>query len=510
MKTKIILLFTALLVLSCKNENEKKPISEAHVEESVDSVQLAINNNADEFLKNSSVSSISIGVFKNGKEYVSHFGEIDSEKENTPTDSTYYEIASITKTFTGTLVAQAVLDGKLTLDDDIRKYLDGDFKNLEYKGNAILIRHILTHTSGLPTFNKEQNLLFEKDTDSLPYKLDEIQKKFNRKKFFDELKEIQIKTVPGTHYNYSNLGSNLMGTILENVYQKPIEELLHTYVFEKAGMSQTKMHLSDNEKPLLANGYNDENALMPHLYLPKDLWGTDGSLKSTMPDLIKYLKWRLTSGNAAVAESQKKLYQDGDDEWIGHFLGIEKDKDGIYYPHHGGLFGFNSLIAVYPEYNMCVAAITNTGGRQANGVLSNVIHGLVDDLKPFGQKSIKRVIKQISLENIDKGIAKYHELKKTDSTIYKFDDENELNSLGYELLAVDKTQDAIKLFILNTEMFPEAWNPYDSLGEGYFVAKDYDNALINYKKSLELNPQNENAQMMIDQIKKLLKEKVSI
>jgi tetratricopeptide (TPR) repeat protein len=81
--------------------------------------------------------------------------------------------------------------------------------------------------------------------------------------------------------------------------------------------------------------------------------------------------------------------------------------------------------------------------------------------------------------------------------------ENDLNAVGYELLnQTDKTA-AINVFRLNVEYFPTSWNVYDSLGDGYFADGNYESAIINYKQSLKLNPNNQNA---INQIQKLTKK----
>ncbi|MCB0297585.1 MAG: tetratricopeptide repeat protein, partial [Calditrichaeota bacterium] len=78
--------------------------------------------------------------------------------------------------------------------------------------------------------------------------------------------------------------------------------------------------------------------------------------------------------------------------------------------------------------------------------------------------------------------------------------ESELNTLGYQLLHSGRVTAAIAIFKLNIEMFPEAFNPYDSLGEAYMVAGDKELAIKNYAKSLELNPKNTNAIYMLQQI----------
>jgi tetratricopeptide (TPR) repeat protein len=73
--------------------------------------------------------------------------------------------------------------------------------------------------------------------------------------------------------------------------------------------------------------------------------------------------------------------------------------------------------------------------------------------------------------------------------------------LGYQLLGINRVQDAIEIFKLNVKEYPDAFNPYDSLGEGYMIAGEKEQAMKYYKKSLELNPDNTNAVTMIERIK---------
>ncbi len=96
-------------------------------------------------------------------------------------------------------------------------------------------------------------------------------------------------------------------------------------------------------------------------------------------------------------------------------------------------------------------------------------------------------------------VAEYRRLKTGDSAIYDFS-EGELNTLGYNLLGKGHAKDAIEIFKLNVEMFPKSANPYDSLGEAYLKDGQKDLALVNYKKSVELNPDNASAVKTINQL----------
>lgn len=146
MKIKSLILIFSLFIISCENSSDKpQPVVK-------NSVELSIDRNADTLLLDTTVNALSIGVYKDGKTYIYHYGELDKGKGNKPTNKTIYEIASVSKTFAGTLVAHAELEGKLNLEDDIRTYLKEDFPNFEYEGEPIRIKHLISHTSRLPRF----------------------------------------------------------------------------------------------------------------------------------------------------------------------------------------------------------------------------------------------------------------------------------------------------------------------------------------------------------------------
>ena len=188
--------------LSCSAQTKKNQVltTIAHSQTESAGIKQIIKKHAALFLKDSITNSVSVGVLFRGKTTTAHYGELDKGKGNTPNDNTIYEIASVTKTFTGTLAAKAVLDGKLSLEDDIRLYLDGKYPNLEYQQKPILIKHLLTHTSGLPANNKGIAEI-PANLPSIEHRrrFDEIEKSQTKAKFFQYLHEIIIHAVPGTN-----------------------------------------------------------------------------------------------------------------------------------------------------------------------------------------------------------------------------------------------------------------------------------------------------------------------
>ena len=108
----------------------------------------------------------------------------------------------------------------------------------------------------------------------------------------------------------------------------------------------------------------------------------------------------------------------------------------------------------------------------------------------------------ISSGGIHQAVKQYHDLKSSSPTVYNFD-ENELNSLGYRLIRDNKLKDAIRIFQLNIEVYPQSGNVYDSLAEAYMDDGNESLAIANYQKSLQLNPKNHNAAVMLQKLKAL-------
>jgi dienelactone hydrolase len=117
----------------------------------------------------------------------------------------------------------------------------------------------------------------------------------------------------------------------------------------------------------------------------------------------------------------------------------------------------------------------------------------VDWFKNVRAMSIAQPLsKTLTEHGIEAAIKQYNELKKNQTGMYEFG-ERELNQLGYTLLAQKQFKEAIEIFKLNVAAYPQAFNTYDSLGEAYAANGERELAILNYKKSLELNPRNQNA-----------------
>src|SRR4030095_9368545 len=182
--------------------------------------------------------------------------------KKSPTKHTIYELASITKTFTGVLLAQAVVEGKVKLDDDVRKYLDGSYPNLEFEGKPIKLFHLINHTSRLPFVMPDRPELFRNpDPYELPKILTAIESNYTRENFYEDLHKVELDKAPGTEFKYSNSAAQLLGYILEGIYGLPYEQLVIQKIAKPLRMRETKITLSEAEKKRLAKGHYENGSI---------------------------------------------------------------------------------------------------------------------------------------------------------------------------------------------------------------------------------------------------------
>ncbi len=106
----------------------------------------------------------------------------------------------------------------------------------------------------------------------------------------------------------------------------------------------------------------------------------------------------------------------------------------------------------------------------------------------------------IASSGVDEAVKQYHDLKVAQPAAYNFD-EGELNALGYQLIRTKKFTEAIHIFQLNIEAYPQSSNAYDSLGEAYIDAGNKAEAIANYEKSIQLNPKNRNGALILQKLK---------
>ncbi|HFF6157463.1 TPA: serine hydrolase domain-containing protein [Stenotrophomonas maltophilia] len=363
-----VVLSAVLLAVGC--EGRKAPPND---------VGAAVDEAAHALIEQPLLHSASIGVVYRGKTFIRHRGEMVAGKPDVPTDATLYEIGSLSKTLAGTLMARAVLEGRVGLEDDVRSYLQGDYPNLQYQGQPIRVRHLLSHTSGLPNMLPERaNTVLEDFTDHrVPGELSALYAHYGKPDFLRDLHAVRIPRMPGKEYAYSSAGTELTAHILEGVYKTDYTSLLRGFFSDAAAMTSIGIKLGNAEKDRLAIGYHSDNPL-PTSPMPQLPWGASGNVKATVPDMVKYLQFQLANG-PVVQESHRTLARFDDEFSIGYFWNIvagDRQK-GVYYAHHGGVPRSQCYIYIMPEHDLGIFVITNQSGDRTARAMEAAIDTLV-------------------------------------------------------------------------------------------------------------------------------------
>ena len=369
MKLKILsYILTLLIALNCSSQPNSPDLlkivsEEAHV-----------------FLEDDRFNSVSITLFHNGESYIGHYGELDKGLGNSPTNETLYELASVTKTMTGYLVARAVYEKKLTLDHTVYDILGSEYNNLQYNGEPVRIKHLITHTSGLPLNVLGVSELYQNPSPDNYKKAQKILAHYSKEDLLAEIKSLQLTQKPGELYSYSNVAPNLMAHILETLYDKSYEQLLQEKLFIPAQMTNTHINLNDKQQVLLANGYNDTNDLMPNFKEPILLWGAAGRIKSNSKDVLSYIKWQLNKENPTVQLSHQKLFYDVENIWIGYYWEVIQHKNSNHIEHHGGIYGTQNWLMIFPEENTGISIVTNSSFPEANQLIKAAANRIISRL----------------------------------------------------------------------------------------------------------------------------------
>lgn len=439
----------------------------------------------------------SVLVAENGEViYKDGLGLANMEFDIPNEPDTKHRLGSITKQFTAMLILQLVEDGKLELDKPISKYLP------DYKGPAadsVTVHHLLNHSSGIPSYTSFPGF-FEKQSRD-PYTPGEFVKTFS---------DSTLQFTPGEKFVYNNSGYFLLGHIIEEVSGKSYEEMLTENIFTPLGMDNSGFdHHADIIKKR-ASGYERAgNGYRNAPYLDMSIPYAAGSLYSTVEDL--YLWDRALYEEELLSEELKEQMfsaqiKDGDSYygygWAIRKMPIGKTKDSILtIAHGGGINGFNTLLIRIPKDQHLIVLLNNTGGTNLGEMARSIISILYDTDYEMPKRSIAMDIFPVFMnQGVSEGMKRYKTLKEDQTYAVK---ENEMNMIGYRLLQSGKIDEAIAVFKINVDEFPESGNVYDSLGEAYLEAGQKELAIENYKKSVEIDPQNING---INILKKLEQE----
>ena len=372
-------------------------------------------------------------------------------------------IASLAKAFTAMAVMMLAEQGKLTYDDAIARHVP----ELAGATPDITVRHLLTHTSGIP------------DVGDLGIDRPGV----NDGDVVAAVRTHHARfTPPGTRYRYSNTGYMLLAMVVEQASGRTFDDFLTRAILDPLEMHDTR----------------PENGLRN-----ADETKGDGGLVSTVDDL---LKWdRALAGSRLVRASTfaealvpGKVAEGTSTYGFGWNV---TDRDGQTYMWHTGNSGAQrAFIGRRLGDGIAVIVLTQGNSRRVEiaDAIVDILHG-----RPYvpPKLSIARaLLPAIEARGVAEALALYEQLRTTAATRYDFA-ESELNGLGYTLLDKGRHADAIRIFEFNIRQFPSSSNAFDSLGDACYRSGRRTEAAKAYARAVELDPGNVSARAMLLKLK---------
>lgn len=351
--------FSTLLIQPYQKKNPEtiKILSDNPMKTHLDSL---VNAVAMEHMQTKGSVGLSAGISLDGNDYFYNYGEVKLGNGQLPARTSLYDIGSITKTFTSTLLAIAVGQKKVNLDTPITKYLpDSVASNSSLKN--ITLKMLANHTSGLPRMPE--------DIGRSMIDINQPYEEYDAGDLYSFLKQFKEVRAPGVKYEYSNLGAGLLGVILENILQKPYHQLLEDFILSPANLRQTSLVVSAADRNLIAQGY-DETGKPIDMWLFKAMEGA-GALKSSSTDLLHYGKLQWSTGNTELTKAVQLTHQitfDDNHTVMGLGWHILPENKAIV-QHSGGTGGYKSFVGAHLQKKFAIAVLTNSaGGGGAFGI----------------------------------------------------------------------------------------------------------------------------------------------
>lgn len=402
-----------------------------------------------------------------------------------------FRLASVSKQFTAMAIMLLKEQGKLSYDQDIRDFLP----ELPYGG--MTIRHLLHHTSGLPDYeplmdgNWKPELKYDDPARYTNGNADVLQMLAEKKP--------PVLFKPGEQWQYSNTGYNLLGTIVARASGMSFPAYAQRYIFEPAGMANSSFYHfvigNDPKMPDRAYGFQEEwnqKDMIPadSHYLNRGM-GEDG-VYSTVGDLLKWDRILYTDKLVPKATLEEAftpgVLNNGDTTDYGFGWHLERSPAGKrVVSHSGGWLSFSTFIYRAIDEDKCFVLLMNNSSLYFWPIVEGVKNILYDTAYALPALSIREVLgKDIAENGVEHAIALYRTLKAEHASEYHIT-EGALNILGYNLLWVGRVDDAVAILKLTAEEYAGSANVYDSYGDALLAKGDTVNALMNFKRCVELD-----------------------
>ena len=295
-------------------------------------------------------------VARDGKPIFSKgYGMANQEWDIPNTPQTAFRLGSITKQFTSAAIMLLQERGKLSTTDPVCKYIS----ECPAAWEPITIRHVLTHTSGIPNYTDSPD--FAKKA-ILPIAVNDL---------LADYKSKPLDFAPGEKFNYSNSGYHLLGLIVEKASGKSYKDFLHENIFTPLGLKDTGYDSHENIIKHRAAGYKrNGDGFVNAAYMDMLIPYAAGALYSTTEDLLKW-EQALYTEKLLTKKSLDEMFTPAKGTYAyGWNVGKRNNRNSI--SHGGGIYGFATQLARYPDDRVTVIVLSNVEGASAGAIANNL------------------------------------------------------------------------------------------------------------------------------------------
>lgn len=314
-----------------------------------------------------SVPSIAVAVARDGKViWEEGFGWADRERRIAATEHTMYSLASISKPMTSTALMTLVAAGKIELDQPLNDYLGvAKLQARSFDAREATVRRVANHTAGLPVHYQ----FFYEDEGVVPPSKDETLLRYGL-----------LVSAPGERFRYSNIGTGLLGYVVERVSGQRYADFMRREVFLPLGMTRTSVDIGPGLEPFAATRYGVDGLPIPFYEL--DTPGA-GGIFSSAHDLIRFAQFHLKThlrdqraiiSDAAIDEMHRPTVKGAltpDDGYgVGFFVAQEHGYRIV--SHGGGMAGVSTQMLIFPDQKLAVLALSNANSSLSGEVCERI------------------------------------------------------------------------------------------------------------------------------------------
>jgi CubicO group peptidase (beta-lactamase class C family) len=450
-----------------------------------------------ELMKKASIPGLSIAVIRDGELFwAKGFGVKNAQTKEPVTEETIFEAASLTKPFFAYAAMKLVEAGELSLDRPLIEYVPREYLEKRYIEHSldlegfradlfrkITARMVLSHSSGLP--------------------------------HGDPRKPLPIFFEPGTKYRYSADGYMYLQRVMEYLEGKPLEVIMKEMAHDPLGMTASSLVWQERYEKEAAVGHN----LLGETdgkFRKRTQAHAGATLYTTAGDYARFVIAMMNDSGLKPETLQEMLKPQVDvskDVYWGIGFGLERTPNGDSFWQWGDYGIFRNYIVGYKKQKIGLVYLTNSFNGLSIGrdLVKAAIGGgdepAIAHLGYDQHDSASTLFLRAVLEKGGEEAARlFPEFRKTYPD--KFN-EAAINRVGYQLMNVRRYEEAIAVFKLNVDSYPESANVYDSLAEAYLNSGDKELALTYYRKVLEAIPKDKTADKdFLERLKKGAEDKL--